>query len=80
LSGSDAADRIDVDIAGMIAALHPGVTVGRAKCPYLLDISGDAVGRCTLPVTGARSGSMSSGRGTSRSRSTRRRSFPTLRG
>ena len=52
LSGNDAADRIDVRIGGMIVAHHPSVTVGRAKCPYLINLSGNAVGHCTLPVTG----------------------------
>jgi len=44
LSGNDAADRIDVRIGGMIVAHHPSVTVGRAKCPYLINLSGNAVG------------------------------------
>jgi hypothetical protein len=52
ISGSDAADRIEVDIGALIVAHHPGVTVGRARCPFLINVSGDIVGRCTLPVAG----------------------------
>ena len=36
----------------MVAASHPSVVVGRAHCPYLIDLSGNHTGRCRLPVTG----------------------------
>lgn len=52
LGGEDAAKRVDVYVGGMIAASHPSVVVGRARCPYLIDISGNHTGRCFLPVTG----------------------------
>lgn len=52
LSGDDAAKRVDIDFGGMVAASHPSVTVGRARCPFLIDLSGGHTGRCSLPVTG----------------------------
>jgi hypothetical protein len=63
LSGDDAAKRVDIDFGGMVAADHPSVTVGRARCPFLIDLSGGHTGRCLLPVTG---GEMRVGVGLSR--------------
>lgn len=52
LGGDDAAKRVDIYVGGMVAASHPTIVVGRARCPYLIDLSGHHTGRCSLPVTG----------------------------
>jgi hypothetical protein len=52
LSGEDAAKRIDVSFGGSLVADYPSITVGRARCPFLNDLSGGHAARCTLPVTG----------------------------
>ena len=49
-SGDDAAKRIDAHFGANIAADHPSVKLGHAKCPVLVDLSGGRTGRCTLPV------------------------------
>jgi hypothetical protein len=52
LSGDDAAKRIDVSFGGTLVADYPSITVGRARCPFLVDLSGGHTARCTLPVAG----------------------------
>lgn len=52
VSGTDAARRVDIEFGGTIAAHDPGVAIGRASCPLLVDVSGNRPGRCTLPVAG----------------------------
>jgi len=50
VNGADTADRIDAEMGDMIAARFPDVSVGKAHCPLVLNLTGTHQGRCTLPV------------------------------
>jgi hypothetical protein len=50
LSGDDARTWIDEEAGTMLAARHPGVTIGNARCPYLLNLTGRHTERCTIPI------------------------------
>jgi hypothetical protein len=52
ISGEDARTMLDRDAGAMLAARHPGQTVGPARCPYLMNLTGERVGTCTIPVPG----------------------------
>ncbi|MDB5069060.1 MAG: hypothetical protein JWM87_171 [Candidatus Eremiobacteraeota bacterium] len=52
LAGSEAQEMIDSRAGDMLAALYPGVPVGRSKCGYLLDLTGERTAQCTIPVAG----------------------------
>ena len=50
VSGKQAQAWVDAEAGAMIAARHPGLRVGHAQCPYLLNVSGTRTARCTIPV------------------------------
>ncbi len=50
LSGKNAQSWIDEEVGAMLAARHPGVRVGHARCPFLLNLIGSHTERCTVPV------------------------------
>jgi hypothetical protein len=50
LSGEDGGAWIDQDAGAMLAARHPGVAVGHARCPYLMNLTGGRSAQCTIPV------------------------------
>jgi hypothetical protein len=51
LGGKDAEAWIDRRAGNMLAVYHPGLAVGRAHCPFLLNLTGPGShAQCTLPV------------------------------
>jgi hypothetical protein len=51
LGGKDAEAWIDRRVGNMLAVYHPGLAIGRAHCPFLLNLTGPhSHARCTLPV------------------------------
>ena len=50
VNGAETASRIDTEIGDMIASRFAGVSVGTARCPPVLNLTGTHRGRCTLPV------------------------------
>jgi hypothetical protein len=50
VNGADTASRIDAETGDMIAARFPDVSVGTARCPPVLDLTGTHRGRCNLPI------------------------------
>jgi hypothetical protein len=52
VNGSVMAHQADIMVGDMIAARFPGVRVGAARCPPLLDLTGERSARCTVPVGG----------------------------
>jgi hypothetical protein len=50
-SGDDAQRWIARDAAAMLAARHPGLAIGKPRCPLLLNLAGGHA-ECTLPVDG----------------------------
>lgn len=52
LSGEDAQQLVDIEAGRMLAARHPGIAVGPARCPFLLNLTGGRREECTIPVAG----------------------------
>jgi hypothetical protein len=52
ISGEDARTMLDRDAGAMLAARHPGLLVGPARCPFLMNLTGGKVGTCTISVAG----------------------------
>lgn len=52
LSGEDAQRLVDVEAGTMLAARHPGIAVGPARCPFLLNLTGGRTEECTIPAAG----------------------------
>jgi hypothetical protein len=50
LNGGETATRIDSEVGDAIAARFPGVVVGTARCPIVLNLTAKRAGRCVLPV------------------------------
>lgn len=50
VNGADTAGRIDDIVGNMIAARFPDATVGPARCPPLLNLTGNRRARCVLPI------------------------------
>ena len=50
VNGPATAERIDTEVGHIVAARFPNITVGAARCPRVLNLTGDARGRCALPV------------------------------
>jgi len=56
VNGADTAKRIDNEVGDLVAARFPDADVGTARCPPVLDLTGDRSGQCTLPVAGGELG------------------------
>ena len=52
VSGEQMARNADVMVGDTIAARFPGVRVGPARCPRLVDLTGGRSARCAIPIDG----------------------------
>ena len=52
VNGHDAAHHADIKVTDMIAARFPGIRVGSARCPPLVDLTGERSARCVVPIEG----------------------------
>ena len=52
VNGDRVARNTDIMVGDMIAARFPDIHVGSARCPELLDLTGERSARCTIPIAG----------------------------
>ncbi|MEA2787203.1 MAG: hypothetical protein QOF71_3307, partial [Candidatus Eremiobacteraeota bacterium] len=52
VNGHAMAHHADIMVADMIAARFPDVRVGHARCPPLVNLTGERSARCVVPIEG----------------------------